>query len=503
MAIEINNNFIPKKAASLDARLNSVINEGALPDPNIAANFIYEGAQIYTITEKTNFQAQEDPDNLETLIWVNIGSGDCCVQVNIGSITVATGTGNLNMEDVVPPIATCHTVNIVITGGTTYTVNSIIDAPLGQVIKFVTNNNFVVTFTHTDLELAGANDIVMEIGLDYVMSGRTIANESLTLVNEGSAMSQVTGEQFVSLAAFCEALAGLNVTVIDALTSTSSSAALSANQGHILAEILSEKQNIFAVSGLLEWNNDGTGLTAAYPDFIYTTSQANIINVGTYLISTFTGTTKHRLAKVLGNTLLHGVWLLPGGKNPSIFLNWLQLSSSTNITKSYARIPITPELLVNGSTAEADGQYFLRLNKTNTLAFGSPNIVFNPANSDTQKVNIRLTVGKSYDVSVMVECITDEWQKFVFRAYQHTNFGDIINAMDIPQEINAWPTSVTGVAGSLSIGTYLYNFRVSPISLGNIYSFAWEPRLGVVSPNTISRQVVGGMIMVKEVENFV
>lgn len=504
MSIELNNNFDLKKAAPLDEKLSSVADVGSLPDPMVAANFIYEGAVIYVIDVKANYQAQDDPDNPATLIWVNIGGGDCCTQVNIGTITVPSGTGDLDMDDVIPAISTCHTVNIVVTGGTTYQVNSISNMPSSQETKFTTSVGNAITFIHTNYSLAGAGDIVMEVGFDYVLTGRSIANESLTLVKEGNALTQVTGEQFINAQALCDVISNLGVTVIDNLNSESTVAALSANQGNILLGLLQDKQDAFGINGLLSWNNDQTQLTANYPDFIFTNSPTNISNVGGYLTSQVPSNTKHQIIKVSTTgaiTTLHGVWLLPGGKDPGVFTNWIQLSSTFSTSLPFSLVSITEEPVVDGTTAEADGTYYLRMNEDTMNNFdGGVGATFNPGDGVSERVNIKLPTDEVFEVNLTVECTTDEWENFVLKAYRHNTFGSITDA--IPgayASVDAWPVSLPASAAS-SNGTYVYSVILRPSGTVNKFSFAWEPRAGVGTPNLISRAVVGGQMSIKKLK---
>jgi hypothetical protein len=67
----INNDFDLKKKSLLDKRLTPVTTFVNLPDPNLASNFIPEGAIILVQDTGLNYQAQYDPLNPTTLIWVN------------------------------------------------------------------------------------------------------------------------------------------------------------------------------------------------------------------------------------------------------------------------------------------------------------------------------------------------------------------------------------------------------------------------------------------------
>jgi len=139
MSTTIHNNFKLSRAVHIDAKLVPVANFAALPDPNMAANCIYEGAVIYVQDVKLNYQAQDDGSGLGTFAWVSIGGQTDALVV--GSINLLPTATNIDLSTVSPAIANCYAVVISIVGGTTVNLNTFTNFPVDQNITFSTNES--------------------------------------------------------------------------------------------------------------------------------------------------------------------------------------------------------------------------------------------------------------------------------------------------------------------------------------------------------------------------
>ena len=123
MSVEIYNNFSPKIAQHIDSRFQTVTSVGALPDPTVAANFIYEGAIAYVSGTVNIFY--KCVDNGVSLEWQPFLDDDLV----IGDINITPATSVLDLSLVSPAIASCYAVRINIVGGTSATIQSITNMP--------------------------------------------------------------------------------------------------------------------------------------------------------------------------------------------------------------------------------------------------------------------------------------------------------------------------------------------------------------------------------------
>jgi hypothetical protein len=193
MSTPIYNNFKLNKAANLDTRLVPVATVNDLPDLNAPLNFLFEGAEIYVKAEKSVYRGQEDPSNPGTLIWEKVGDPALVV----GTLAYLYTETTADLAQVVPDISTCRAVIVDVTGGSAATINSIINFPV-QDITFYTTSGKQLTFKHTDLTVAGAGHIVLEVGANMKIKGRAVGNEYLILGKESSTIVQRGAVQFLS-----------------------------------------------------------------------------------------------------------------------------------------------------------------------------------------------------------------------------------------------------------------------------------------------------------------
>jgi hypothetical protein len=239
MASEIYDNLSLKKADHLDARLAPVATAAALPAPT--STFLYEGATIYVKGEKENYRLERDSNNV--LVWVKGSTktrGNSPV-LDRGVINIAPTTTILDLSLVAPPIASCESVTINISGsGTTASINSITNFPDGAELIFYAEVGKSIKFVHTDFISATANKIVLEHGYDLEIVGRSNANDALILERSynkatntySDVLIQRGATQFVNSTEWQQTV--IQVAVEDNLTSNATNRALSANQGNIL-----------------------------------------------------------------------------------------------------------------------------------------------------------------------------------------------------------------------------------------------------------------------------
>jgi hypothetical protein len=508
MPTELYNNFTVNKKARLDSKLEMVANSYNLPDPNLGTNFIYEGAEVYVSSEKANYQAQDDPDNPGTLIWVKVGGSS--EELVTGAIIISSTDTVLDLSSVNPSISTCDNVIVKVTGDDV-TINSITNFPENQPIKFQAFAGNTVTFTHTELSEGGAGDIILELPYPYTLIGRTSAKETLTLVNyndsksSGGIISQVTGEQFVSEDDIVSILGDLKTTVTDNLTSTSALDALSANQGRVLANMVSNVNN-FQVGGLLSFNSDNTVLTGNHPEFIQTIAPDGTSNVINYLTTSIPSIAKHRLVEFTNSgTTADGVWLLGAQQNPTLSSNWIQISKTISSTRPWAIYDILPSGTVD-TDAESNGDYFLRFYEEPVDYDGVSNVTFDSVSVSrpASRVNMKLSVGKTYSIEVQVSLSTNGHGQFFLNSHSSSSFGSTTDAIPGTRGVTNGTPVYTGIVNANNTSSLLpyavtANYsEIAKIEQGDndILSFAW----GHTSTPTVSdRTVIGGRIIIKEI----
>jgi hypothetical protein len=261
----IHDNFNLKKKELLDSRLLPVDTFSQLPVLNVATSFIPEGAIVLVRDTQKNYQTQKNPNDLTQLIWVDISQeSDGLV---LGEISISPVNSTLNLNLVFPDITRCYGVLVKVTDGANLAnINSILNFPENKEITFFTEPGKTLTFIHTNYDVSNANNsIVLEDGFDFQLNGRYDANESLTLKKNQFKIVQVNATQFIKKSEIQDIIIASS-TVIDNLTSTNTTQALSANQGRILNSSIATKMNIFTAGTKLSFV--GSVLNALPVNFI-------------------------------------------------------------------------------------------------------------------------------------------------------------------------------------------------------------------------------------------
>jgi len=236
MATQIINNFDPRKATHIDERLSSVNAVTDLSDPTDPTNFLYEGAMVFVITENADYRVE---NVFGILTWV--------IQENaslvMGTLNILSSTTVLDMSLVTPAIGSCYAVEIIIiSAGNSANIQSITNFPIDdKQITFYVENGKQVTFNHVDYDAATTDQIVLEDGFPMTLTGRTVGDESLTLKKHGVCVCQWDATQFMKASEWAQNL--LSIAIYDDLDSTSTTEALSANQGRVLNEKINAKQD--------------------------------------------------------------------------------------------------------------------------------------------------------------------------------------------------------------------------------------------------------------------
>jgi len=380
MPTSIYNNFNLQKQAPLDAKLTPVANVAALLDPNVASNFLFDGATIYVKSEKVNYRVEVDPSNSSNLIWVKQGTA-AFVQ---GTITITSTTTNLDLSLVSPAISLCNSVLVKFTSGaTTANISTITNFPAGVVLPFFTETGKQVVFKHTEYDVANTGRIVLEDGFDMTIRGRAVGNEQLILKKDDTAIVQYGAVQFLKKSEWAQSL--LSIAVADNLTTNSSTLALSAGQGKILQDT---KQKNLSVTSRLALSAAGLLDVAPYPfvpiNVIWTADRALAVNTnGISQIATWiaggllsagiisgtslsnTDTLNNRYVDMRPGTnntyaIDFGLWMIPAGLNSTVAANWLCIDAPYKAEQIVYTIPPVLNMLA----ATGDNQYF-------TIAFNS------------------------------------------------------------------------------------------------------------------------------------
>jgi hypothetical protein len=256
MSVNTIDNLNPKIAKHLDERLKTVSTFSSLPDPTVAANFLYVGAQAYVQDVDKYYKVIDNGSEYE---WVLVNPEDLV----IGTLNITSSTFVLDMSLVTPDISDCYAVQINIIGsGTSATIQAITNFPASdKLVTFYTQSGKTITFKHFDYDVATSDQIVLENGFDITISGRDIGNESVTFKKHGIAICQWDATQFMKASEWAQNL--LSVAIYDGLDSTSTIMALSANQGKVLSDALALKQDILAAGEKIELlpDNPSPGIT--------------------------------------------------------------------------------------------------------------------------------------------------------------------------------------------------------------------------------------------------
>ena len=424
MATEIYDDIDLHKKAMLDSRLESVATVALLPSLTATPSWIPEGAVVYVAgTIKANYQAQDDPNNTGNLIWVRI-TDNGTVQ---GVINILPSTTTVDLSLVSPAVATCNTILVNIVGGVAANITSITNWPVGEKLTFYSTSGQAVTYQHTDYDLAGANDIVIEDGANFVLSGRAIGDESLTLEQNNNTLVQWDATQFIKRSELLQNL--LNIAIVDDLNSVLSSSALSANQGRVLRLLIEGKQDTLTAGDHIDITNNT--ITAEKWEWSIDDQTANalIVSIPNYLTTNYTTLTqRYRLTKFRNGE----VWFLPVGLDPTTLANWHQLNNATPDNILVRRYPIfneIPALDLNATTGNFYPKAIINAGSGDTIThgWGGP---FGSAN----KYSLNLSREGLYKVKI----------KLVFDTGVVGNFtGTLHRTVGATQDADPVPTSST------------------------------------------------------------
>jgi hypothetical protein len=342
MAIETNNNYDLKKAASLDARLNSVETANDLISPTAVGSFLYEGATVYVKSEKANYRVEKNSSNV--LVWVK----QTTENLVLGVITITASTTQLDLSTCTPSIDKCFAVRIDISGGTTATLQTIINSSTKEEIMFYVKTNQSVTFKHTDYDVANNGVIILEDGLDITITGRTVGNEMLWLQKQSTVFAQKGAVQYLKTNEWVSQ--ALSILVEDNLYSNAVNRALSARQGKVLDET---KQNkiIFDQNTLLEynetskilyklpntyerinitWNNTLLGNLYNFafnvPGFLVSIAAPQYHNKDRYVDLNFSSTGSNSLQPIN-----FGIWVLPANADKNLTSSWFNVQKNDSL----------------------------------------------------------------------------------------------------------------------------------------------------------------------------
>lgn len=363
MSIELYDNLDPKKGQHLDSRLTVVANVAALPDLTDSSNFLYEGAVIYVTNQNVDYQAQFTTASPTVLVWVS----QAVATLTQGNIVISASQTTLDLSLVSPSVETCSSVVISIgsqanpVSSLTATINSITNWPAGQEIKFYTALGQSITYTHVDYDAIGVGDIVSEDGQSVLITGRAVGNDSITLVDNGTAFVQSSATQFLKQSELQQNL--LNIIVADNLTTQAGTTALSANQGYILKQLVDTKQDIITAGDHIDLNSN---VIKALPwnwikeDITGTTGILNRIDV--YKQTNYGNTPQSNYIYLKKDESQR---LLPPLLDPSIGNNWISLSDAATTVK-VARYNLSfeiPNVTLNAVT----GNYYPVLNISSSV----------------------------------------------------------------------------------------------------------------------------------------
>lgn len=331
MSVELNNNYHPKIADHIDARLSSVSTAANLPDPTVASNFLYLGAIAFVEDEDLHYKIIDDGG----WQWVPFETAS----LQIGTINITAPTSTLDLSLVTPAIEDCYAVQVNITSGTSATIQEITNWPItaDKQITFYVDAGYGLTFSHTDYDSAVSGQIVLENGFDMTLTGRTIGNESLTLKKHGTALCQWDATQFMKSSEWVQNL--LSIVVEDSLTSTSTTTALSANQGNVLNTLIGTKQQQLVAGIKMQLvpgistttiNNLPRNWSVAYNGTGSIASPSAALAAAYTIISATPVTNDYRVADLRGfsNGVNAGVWIIPPGVDSSVIGNWISLSGT-------------------------------------------------------------------------------------------------------------------------------------------------------------------------------
>ena len=425
MSVEIYGNFNPKIAQHIDARLKSVASVSALPDPTIPANFLYEGALAYVAGSIKKYYKCVQNITSTGLEWKPFDP----TTLGIGTVNITPGTTVLDLNSVSPSITDCYAVVINIVGGSSATLQAITNFPgSDKLITFYTSVGQQITFKHTNYDVATTDQIVLEVGFDMTIKGRTIGNESLTLKRHGIANCQWDATQFMKSTEWIQNL--LSMTVVDNLTTTNTSLPLSANQGYILNNLLANKQQILSSGNSIQLTaGPSSTLIEVIPkDWVNTIIPASpsvSVATATFIASNMPAGTTNYYRYVDLRLLSYnsggnrGFWLLPPGKNPQSSANWINIEAGKpSVWSGQWKYTNDTNLL----TSVVANKYYPRIDTTSFV--GSAVVNTNTDGSPTQKVSIQFPELRStFKVDFSIILIMGDAVQRSFKAEFYTTNG--------------------------------------------------------------------------------
>jgi hypothetical protein len=489
MASEINNNLKLNKSAALDSRLESVASYGSLLNPNTATNFLYEGATIYVIDEKADYQVQEDPDNPGQLIWVKLE----IVSLVQGTINITVLTTNLDLSLCSPAIELCDKVLINVVDGTSPTISVISNMPTDREISFKIETGKSVIFKHTDYTIANSGQIVLETGANMTLTGRTIADELLILERNSSAIVQKGAMQYVRSDEWASSI--LQLVVEDNLTSSAINKALSANQGRVLEN---KKQNNISVLSptrltlnanseltvlpynknkiIITWNdtkiNSAVQNTPAMLAALVTTdSLIPLVYEDRYAVMTPAEgalTNKH---------LDFGIWLLPSGLSAAVQSNWFMIEGPTYVVQTQCSL----FNVAIGSMPGATNFYTTKISTSTALGSLKDFVIFDELSGAGTGYSFKFKNAPAFYSNIY-----EIEYSVIFQNNDTTHIPIALNLWKLNNGLLTAPELNTNPAGVSALNNDFSPYNVSTMSLGGIAQFRMtvKKRVEVTSTDT-------------------
>jgi len=327
---EIYNDIYLKVAKSLDAKLAPVANVEALLDPTDPTNFLYEGATVWVISEDRPYTVKLINN---VLVWKPSYKNDKV----LGVINLLSSSTHLDLSGTQPAIDNCWGVVINIVGSGTPILSTIANLPLGENITLFVEPNKSLIVKHKDIDLAQGDDIVLELGSDITLKGRTIGTERLILFNDNGVNTQYGSVQFVDTDELVALVTqALTTPIANNLTTNSSTTALSAAMGVYLAQLINAKNpRIIPGIGLTKsYNavNDLDTFSLNVPYYTKTIPSSAVGNINTYL-TTRSNSDTHNLVVDL-TAFKQGSYLLPRGAAANVLVNWITLIEPINTAEA-------------------------------------------------------------------------------------------------------------------------------------------------------------------------
>ena len=403
------------KASRLDNRLEPVATFGNLLDPNLADNFLFEGTEVYVIDEKA-FYYREETVTPGVYAWVLSSTPDLV----IGNINILATTSTLDMSAVVPAIAECYAVNInIVGGGSSATIQSITNFPgSDKLLTFHVTAGQQVSFVHNNYSVATTDQVVLELGFDMTLNGRTIGSETLTLKKHDVALCQWDATQFMNASEWAQNL--LSMTVIDDLLSTDGTVSLSANQGRILNNLIATKQDVLTFGNFLSLT--GSTLDVVAPPMLLTPggSIPLLANRQTYLTTNSFVSAAYNFVS-FNETILYG---LSVGEDSTNLANWKLLVGEAVVTG------VDHTSLTSGTGAPGTTDtYTLWADVGETISLGTFDIY---QGMDAPSVNLDFLFRTTVDTEVDFDAMPIEYKIQLVDDYTPGNY-------DLG---NTWATSV-------------------------------------------------------------